>query len=122
MGKSHQKSGQSWRRLGNLSEASADRVCGFLRALYPERTAENVAADLGCSVDTARKWFDGVCAPSFIWFSRMISVYGPQFLAAAFDQPDGWLTLAARMDEQEKLEAELARIKSELARSKGRAA
>ncbi len=110
--KSGQKRNQYWLSVGRVSDAKVELMLAYWRALYGERVAENVAADLGASVNTARKWFDGTCAPSLLWFSRAISVYGPEFLAACYPDPHGWLNLAARMAEQDRIDAEIAALRA----------
>jgi hypothetical protein len=49
--------------------------------------------------------------PSFL---RLVNAYGPEFLAALMNAPDGWLVEARRSARQQELEAQRARIDREL--------
>jgi hypothetical protein len=84
----------------------------FIRALYPIKTADCVAADTGLPVQTVRRWLEGVAKPSFIGFSRLILAYGPAFLAAVFPRQPAWLTDAYQRERLAELEAEQEAISS----------
>jgi len=104
---------------GHLSVAErtekAERIIGFLRRLYPTKTAENVAADIGGSPETIQKMMDRCSTPSTILFSRMIFAYGPAFLIAVYPKAPKWLDDAHRRERLAALEAEQARIRAEIA-------
>lgn len=95
-------------------EACPDRAVAFIRALYPIKTADCVAADTGLPVQTVRRWLEGVAKPSFIGFSRLILAYGPAFLAAVFPCQPRWLTDAYQREQLAALEEEQARIQSKI--------
>ena len=96
-------------------EACPDRAVAFIRALYPIKTADCVAADTGLPVQTVRRWLEGVAKPSFIGFSRLILAYGPAFLAAVFPTSPKWIDEAHRRERLAALEAQQARIRAEIA-------
>lgn len=104
---------------GHLSVAErtekAERIIGFLRRLYPAKTAENVAADLGGSAETIQKMMDRCSTPSTVLFTRMILAYGPAFLIAVYPKAPKWLDDAHRRERLAALEAEQARIRAEIA-------
>lgn len=115
---------QSGRKFGQLSakrgqkcEPDGEAVVGFLRQLYPSKTAEFVAADVGLSATTVRKWLDRGSRPSFCAFVKLVATYGPALLAVAFgDDPPDWLARAAVDEEMATLRAEHARLVEKLAR------
>lgn len=87
----------------------------FIKALYPLKTAECVAADLGVPTHTVKRWLEGVAKPSWIGFSRMIIAYGPAFLVAVFPcARPAWLDDAYQREQLAELEAEQARIQSKI--------
>jgi hypothetical protein len=94
--------------------AVEDRFVGFLRDRHPCKTAENVAADTGCSVAAVSKWIERRSLPMLPSFLRLVNAYGPEFLAALMNAPDGWLVEARRSARQQELEAQRARIDREL--------
>ncbi|WP_158809643.1 hypothetical protein [Beijerinckia sp. L45] len=94
-----------------------ERVCEYLRQLYPQRTVDNVAADVASwhvSRFTVAKMFERQTAPGAVLWVALIDAYGPDFLAAALPKQLGWLDDAARTQRREALEARMAAIKSEL--------
>lgn len=95
--------------------AKAERIIGFLRQRYPTKTAENVAADLGCSADTVQKMMERCSTPNVMTFGRMILQYGPAFLAAVYPKAPKWLDEAHRREMQATLRAEQQRISDQLA-------
>lgn len=121
MGKSGQKFGKFSESRGKISGACALRAVAYLRAQHGAKAAEAVSAATGgyVSVDTARKWFAGVSAPSFFAFAALIAAYGPEFLHAVMETPPPWLDRAAREQalariemEQQALTARIAALKA----------
>lgn len=113
-GQSSQKFGQLSQNFGQLSEECADRVVAFLRARYPAKTAESVAAETGLGADRIRKWIDRGSKPSCAACFVMISVYGPEFLSAVMDRPPAWIDTAARAARREQLRAEISALEARL--------
>ena len=96
-----------------------ERVCAFLRRLYPTRTIDNVAADVeGWHVSrfTVAKMFERQTAPGAILWCALIDAYGPNFLAAALPKQMGWIDDAARAQRKAELEARMAALRNELER------
>ena len=98
--------------LRQLSEG--ERVCGFLRAIYPEKTAANVAADTGIAARTVEKWLERLSAPSWAHGLRLAAAYGPEFLCAVMDAPPTWLTEAGRAASRARIEAKIAALSAQL--------
>lgn len=98
-----------------VSEARAEKIVAYLRRRYPDKTAESVAADGVASIRTVRNWLDDVCAPSLAGYSRMISLYGPDFLLATLDHSPRWLVKAAHDEERARLEARRAEVERQIA-------
>lgn len=94
--------------------ATAERIIEFLRKRYPAKTADNVAADLGCSPETVAKMIERVSTPSVLTFGRMIMAYGPAFLVAVYPSAPAWLDEANRRERQDALRAEQRRIQAQL--------
>lgn len=93
-----------------------ERVIGFLRHLHPTKTAENVSIESGVPAGTVQKWLDRGSAPSVVHFARLVSAYGPDFLATAFASPPAWLNQAVREERAATLKAEIAAREAILAR------
>jgi hypothetical protein len=93
----------------------ADRAIEFLRRLYPSKTADNVAADIGASPDTIAKMIERGTTPNAATFCRLIFAYGPAFLAAVYPRAPAWLDDARRRELQAELRAEQQRITEQLA-------
>lgn len=108
--------GKAGQKFGKISGAAKERLASFLRRKHPVKTAEEVAAFSGCEADSVRKWLDGVAAPSCIPMVRLISAYGPEFLAALMERPPLWIDAAWRAEERARLVAEQDRIALQLAR------
>ena len=109
-------SGQKQPNIGaNGTQACPDRAVAFIRTLYPAKTAECVAADIGLPVPTVKRWIEGAAKPSWSGFSRMILAYGPAFLVAVFPSRPRWLDDAYQREQLAELEAEQARIQSRIA-------
>ncbi len=93
----------------------AERVIAFLRNRYPLKTAECVAADLKTKICTAEKWLERVSAPSTWIMLRMVSAYGPEFLAAVMgDSAPQWLRESAHIERRAQIEAQMAALQQEL--------
>lgn len=110
-------SGEKFAKFGvNFGKVGdADGVVSFLRCRHPSKTAERVGAEIGVSPDTARKWLDGAARPSFDAFARMISAYGPEFLAAAIPSL-AWLSEASLNEQRRVLEDQIASAREKLSR------
>lgn len=92
-----------------------DRLKAFLRRIHPSKTAMNVAADTGCSVAQVEKWLVGEALPNCLATMRLISAYGPDFIAAMFGAEPAWLAAACAADRAKKIDLEIARREHELA-------
>jgi len=108
--------GKLSRKLIKLSPACADRAVAFLRAQHPVKTAEAIEAETGGVVTAARakKWLAGVARPDFRATMALICVYGPAFLSAVLHEEPQWVVRATRAERLAALEAEHARLKSEI--------
>ena len=94
--------------------ACPEKAVEFIRARYPAKTAENVSSDTGIGAETVKKWLDGAARPSFDGLSRLIFAYGFPFLVAVFPRQPVWLSNAYQRERLASLEAEQARIQSEI--------
>jgi hypothetical protein len=101
--KSRGKRAQTWAK-------DAQIWAGELRARHPVKTAEHVAALTGEPVATIRKWLEGRARPGWRAWLKLIGVYGPDILAAAFETPPEWLDEAARAQKRAWLAAEYAAL------------
>ena len=93
-----------------------ERVCTFLRRLYPDRTVDNVAADLAAwniKTATIARMLERETAPGAVLWLALIWAYGPEFLTAAHPARLGWLDAASREQRKEALDRELARLRAE---------
>ncbi|GBD48144.1 hypothetical protein [Methylopila sp. Yamaguchi] len=108
------QSGVIFRHFGATARRMLDgeRVCAFLRAIYPEKTAANVAADTGVPARTVEKWLERLSSPSWPHGLRLVAAYGPEFLCAVMDTPPAWLTEAGRAAARAQLEAQIAEIEA----------
>lgn len=95
-------------------KASPEKAVDFIRAKYPMKTAESVAADTGVGVETVKKWLDGSVRPSWDGIFALICAYGPAFLVAVYPSAPAWLDEAHRRERQDALRAEQRRIQSQL--------
>lgn len=95
-------------------KACPEKAVEFIRALYPAKTAENVASDTGISAETVKKWLDGTVRPSWDGLSCLIFAYGFPFLVAVFPRRPLWLSDAYQRAQLAELEAEQARIQSKI--------
>ncbi|MCV9940952.1 hypothetical protein OIU35_31765 [Boseaceae bacterium BT-24-1] len=96
-------------------EAKAERIIAFLRRMYPSKTADNVAADIGGSSVTLQKMIDRRSTPSVVTYGRMLLAYGPEFLMAVYPNAPKWMSDAYRKEQQEALLAAQKRISEQLA-------
>lgn len=92
-----------------------ERVVAFLRSRHPTKTADNVAADTGVSVNTVKTWLDRASAPNADGYTRLWIAYGPDFLAAMPDKPPAWLDQFRRDREAAHLKSEIAALEAKLA-------
>lgn len=93
----------------------ATRVDAFLRARYPSKTGEHVSADIGVPATTVQKWMDRGSAPSGLALVKMISAYGPEFLAAVMgDAAPRWLKQSHHAERRAQIADQLAAISAEL--------
>lgn len=102
---------QSRRAVGSPEPA---KILDYLRALYPSKTAEHVAADTGISRETVHTWFGRCSAPSWQHMAVLIITYGPDFLAAALPARPAWLDGHVREERRQRLEAEITARQAEL--------
>ncbi len=102
----------------HLSRKAAARVgprtCDYLRKRHPDRTAENVAADVGCGVKdtTIRKMLNRCSAPRADLFVLLLNAYGLDFLMAVMTTPPAWMVEAYRAEEQARLRRQLAELQA----------
>lgn len=92
-----------------------DGIGTFLRTLYPEKTAANVAADTGLPVDSIKKWLNGEASPGFKATVVLIGVYGPGFVSAMFQGAPEWVERAASEERLSQIEAEIAALEAQRA-------
>ncbi|WP_448148994.1 hypothetical protein [Labrys miyagiensis] len=95
-----------------------DRVTSFLRKTYPNKVADNVAADIGLPVDTVKKWFARQNVPNGLAVVKLIGAYGPELAVEIMVDPPSWLSEAKRDHERAQLKAqqdEIARRLQEIA-------
>ena len=91
-----------------------DRFSNFLRSKYPIKTADNVAADTGLPAATVQRWLDRGSAPSLWALGKLIGAYDAEVLCATLENPPAWLMAAARQQERERLEREIAGLRARL--------
>lgn len=108
------KVGVKFPKVGGAQIEVADRVCDFLRAAYPEKTAAHVHADTGVSTKTVEKWLARISAPGAAHLVVLVGVYGPEFLSAVMPKRPAWLDRAEREREHLQLKADLDRIRDRL--------
>ena len=108
------KVGVKFPKVGGAQIEVADRVCDFLRAAYPDRTAANVHADTGVSAKTVEKWLARISAPGAAHLVVLVTVYGPEFLSAVLPRRPAWLDSAEREREHARLKADIDRIRDRL--------
>ena len=95
-----------------------ERVCAFLRKKHPQRTAENVSADLYAwkiSTFTIRNMLERQTAPGAVLWCALIETYGPDFLSAALPRVR-WLDEAAVSQRKAALAARIDALKTEMER------
>lgn len=94
--------------------AVAGRLCSFLRGRHPVKTAENVAAETGIPVATVASWIERGSSPNAWALLNLVGAYGAEVLCAAMESPPAWLRSAARQAERERVEAQIAALRSKL--------
>ena len=94
--------------------AVAGRLCSFLRSRYPVKTAENVAAETGIPAATVASWLERGSSPNAWALLSLVGAYGADVLCAVMEQPPAWLRTAARQAERERVEAQIAALRSKL--------
>ena len=99
--------GMSGLTFGKVSDAKWERGIAFLRRQHPIKTAECVAECTRIKPDTVRKLLAGVAEPSFRNYSRLIAVYGMEFVASIFDWAPAWFSEEERARRQASLELHL---------------
>lgn len=99
------KAGVNW--SSRLDPAGLAR---FLRALHPEKTALNVAAETRLPVDTIKKWLACEALPNGRALLVLACTYGPEVMTAMLRDPPAWLDVNAREAKQARLDAQLARL------------
>jgi hypothetical protein len=99
------KSGWRFPRLGELDP---DGCRAFLRRAYA-KPAE-AAADLGESVRTVEKWFDGTSLPGFRGTLKLILAHGPDFIRAVAKPPPAWLSPEDVAAERARLDGAIADV------------
>lgn len=116
-GNSMRHSSETHRQLSENSRQLSDagvRVAAYLRRLYPQRTADNVAADTGLNSATIAKWLERESAPGGIAMLVLVAIYGPDFLGAVMEKAPAWLDASQRLSEASALAAELDKIQARL--------
>jgi molybdopterin converting factor small subunit len=96
----------------------AGRIVAYLREIYPTKTAEHVAADVGVTVYAVEKWLSRESAPSLSAFGIMSMIYGPEFVSRAFPKMS-WLDPVVRAEKVRKLNSEIAERERQLAQLRG---
>ena len=92
----------------------SDRFAAFLRTKYPVKTADNVAADTGLPVATVARWLDRGSAPSLGAPGKLVGAYDAEVLCAALECPPAWLIAAARLQERERIERQIAGLRARI--------
>lgn len=75
------------KKIQGCTKMGADpdtKLVRFLKALYPSKTVDNVARDMGVARGTAKNWVEGKSRPDFFATLRLLDVYGPEFAAEMF--------------------------------------
>lgn len=90
-----------------------DAMCAWLRRKYPAQTHHAIAADTGIPSRTVEGWFSRGYQPRSDHMLRMIYVYGPAFLAAAYKVDVAWLMEAERLERRHEIETAIARLEKE---------
>lgn len=109
-----QSSGNAATVVGEDRTVVADRIAAFLRQKYPTKTAEHVAADTGISAGTVARWLDRGSAPSAWALCRLVGAYDADVLCAILDNPPAWLLAAARQEERERVERQIAQLRAQI--------
>ena len=105
----------SGQKSGKIDSASVERAVSFIERRHPVKTGISFEAETGISAETFRKWRDGSAKPGWVHATKMILIFGPEFLAATVESAPAWLSAAARRQLAEKLEAEIVERERKLA-------
>lgn len=100
--------------VGEERTVVAERLSAFLRRKHPTKTADNVAADTGIYPATIARWLDRGSAPSLESLSQLVGAYGSEVLCVILDHPPPALIAAARQEERERVEREIARLRQQI--------
>jgi hypothetical protein len=93
----------------------AERIAGYLRGLYPQKPSHSVAADLNIPETTVRTWVQGNSLPSAELMNELWLTYGPTFIAAVLVPTPQWVKDCVEIERRHRVEAEIERLKAELA-------
>ena len=112
--------GKSGRSNGRITPSDGrtlgERVASYLRAQHPDKTAIYVAAEIGVSAETVRKWLEQNSVPNGRVMLALIRRYRMSFIDNVLgEDADGWIAELARQEEQERLEAQASAIRHQLA-------
>lgn len=108
-------SGSRRKVFGVDKKVFGERIAAYLRALYPQKTAANVAVDTGSSVAQVEKWLGGDVCPNGAAILRMICAYGPDFIKSALgDQCPAWLDAAHNAAEDARRENQISVLREQL--------
>lgn len=107
-------SGEKLQYTVRSSTILGERVVDFLRAMHPVKTVENVSADTSIGTHTVAKWMERASVPGGIAIMRLIAVYGPEFLIAAFPNVPPWLRDASRAYQLDRLSERHEALRREL--------
>lgn len=95
-----------------------ERVCAWLSARHPHKTADCVAIDLRCKPARIRKMLERRSAPDFALGLRMLDAYGPDFAAAVLPGCR-WMSDAAVRARHERIDAAMQALADQKARLPG---
>lgn len=109
-----QSSRKTTTTVGEDRTVVAERLSSFLRAKHPSKTADNVAADTGIGAATVARWLDRGSTPRMDSLSQLVGAYGAEVLCAILDRPPPALIAAARQEERERVEGEIARLRAQI--------
>ena len=103
-------------RYSVTSTDVGERTSAFLRRRHPERTVDNVAADLAAwdiKPERIAAMLQRQTGPGSVLWLALIWAYGPEFLAEVHPAPLGWLSAAAREQKQRELDDRIAALVAE---------
>jgi hypothetical protein len=101
--------------FGPLSGDARDRLCVFLRARHPHKTAEGVEAATRGAVHAAaaRKWLDRSSSPGFAAFLELIRAYGAELLVFVIGDAPESLLEAAIAEKRARFQRRLSALEAE---------